>query len=390
MDFVDGTVIPELCGVTLTFVTNAYFITSLYYLYCFIMNTKSFLIYGAVFVIGVALCGYALYTFFSTDKPQALPQKVVRIGMSLDTLKELRWQRDRDFALARAQELGASLDVVVADQNDETQISQIRNFIAQKVDVIIVVPHSGEALIPVIAEAKQAGIQVIAYDRFINNSDIDMYVSFDSEKVGKYAAEYVLKAAPQQKGIKVAYIGGSDDDNNAALVKKGAMSVLEPLIRDKSITLVYDKATKDWQPDLAYKSLKEFLDKGGKVDAIVAANDGTAFGAIQALNEHGLAGKVPISGQDAELPAVRRIVAGTQTMSSYKPLQALAGKAVDIAVAFAEGKTPETNATIPNGKKDVPSFLIDPIPVTKDTIMQTVVKDGFHTQSEIYGTSTGQ
>lgn len=313
------------------------------------------------------------------------PEKIVRIGLSLDTLKELRWQKDRDLMQEEAKKLGATLDAVVAEEDDEVQINQIENFISQKVDVIIVVAHSSAALIPVIAKAHDAGIKVIAYDRMITGADIDAYISFDSEKVGQYAAQYVMQAVPKEKvPAKVAYVGGAETDNNALLVKKGAMSILEPMITTKTATLVFDQPTVDWKPDQAYKNLKTFLDAGNTVDAVVAANDGTAFGAIQALKEHGLAGKVPVSGQDAELPAIRRIVEGTQTISSYKPIRLLAKQAINTAVSLVNTGTFETNATVSSGKKDVASFLIDPIPVTKDNIKETVIKDGYHSLKDIY------
>ena len=311
--------------------------------------------------------------------------KLIRIGLSLDTLKELRWQKDRDLMQKRATELGAVLDVLVAEENDTTQIAQIENFISQRVDVILIVAHNAAALSSVIEKAHTAGIKVIAYDRMIAQADIDAYISFDSEKVGKYAAEYVMKAVPENiTPVNVAYVGGSETDNNALLVKKGAMSVLEPLIANGKAKVVFDQATLDWKPDQAYKNLKPFLDAGGKVDAVVAANDGTAFGAIQALKEHGLAGKVPVSGQDAELPAIKRLVEGTQTMRSYKPIRTLAYQAIETAVTMTAAGDFQINATINNGKKDVPSFLIDPIPVTKENIKETVIKDGYHSTQDIY------
>lgn len=313
------------------------------------------------------------------------PEKTVRIGLSLDTLKELRWQKDRDLMQAEAKKLGATLDTVVSEEDDATQINQIESFISQKMDVIVVVAHNAAALVPVITEARAAGIKVIAYDRMITGADVDAYISFDSEKVGQYAAQYVMQAVPKEKNpVRVAYVGGSETDNNALLVRKGAMSVLDPLIANQTATLVFDQPTTDWKPDQAYRNLKAFLDAGNTVDAVVAANDGTAFGAIQALKEHGLAGTVPVSGQDAELPAIRRIVEGTQTISSYKPIRLLARQAMNAAVSLVNTGTFETNASISNGKNDVPSFLIDPIPVTKDNIKETVVKDGYHSLKDIY------
>jgi D-xylose transport system substrate-binding protein len=162
------------------------------------------------------------------------------------------------------------------------------------------------------------------------------------------------------------------------------MEILNPLIKNGSIKLVIDTFTPDWKPDEAYKTIKDYLEGGGKLDAVVAANDGTAFGSIRALKEYHLDGKVPVSGQDAELSACQRIIQGTQTMTVYKPIQTLAEKAADIAVTMARGAMPEKNSVVDNGKIDVPSYFLNPIPVTKENMETTIIKDNFHTKKDIY------
>jgi D-xylose transport system substrate-binding protein len=146
----------------------------------------------------------------------------------------------------------------------------------------------------------------------------------------------------------------------------------------------------DWNPDLAYKTIKNYLATGQSLDAVVAANDGTAFGVIQALAEKGLAGRVPVSGQDAELSACQRIIAGTQTSTVYKPIAAEADQAAAAAVAMAEGQSPAVNSTINNGQMDVPSYFLNPIIVNKSNMMETIVKDGFHTYDEVYNSQAAK
>ena len=353
---------------------------------------KLWVIYIGAAVIAICIAGtiaYLLVTGISPPSNTTAGQKLIRVGLSMDTLSELRWQSDKDLLTQRAAQDGATLVTEVANSDDATQISQIEDLIAQKVDVIIIIAHNAQALSAAINDAHTAGIKVVAYDRLILNSDVDLYVSFDSTKVGEYAAQYVLQAVPASTSpVHVAYIGGAPTDNNAALVRNGAMSVLGPLISSGKVVLVLDKPTDNWDPQIAYENMKTFLDAGGKVDAVVAANDGTAGGVIQALSEHGLAGKVPLSGQDADLPALQRIVQGTQTVTSYKPIAQEAQVAMDDAVGLAKGTDPEVNTTVDNGLKSVPSYLIDPIPVTKDNIKETVIADGFHSAIEIYGTSS--
>lgn len=325
--------------------------------------------------------GTAKKTATTTAKPK------FHIGLSLDTYKELRWQKDRDLIVKHAKELGGDVTVLVADSDDAKQVSQIENLISQKMDVIIVVAHDSKAVAPTVAEAHKAGVEIVAYDRLILDSDVDAYVTFDSTLLGKYEAQHVMDAVPATvKPANVALVGGAESDNNSALVRQGIMGVLQPMIDSGRVKVVYDKYTQDWSADVAYTNIKDFLDKGNKLDAVVAANDGTAGGVIKALKTHSLDGKVPVSGSDAELPAVQRVVAGTQTMTIYTPFSNLANKAVDLAYELASNKKPTTNAKVNNGKIDVPSFLLDSVPITKDNIKTTLIKDGVFTNEEVYGT----
>ena len=160
--------------------------------------------------------------------------------------------------------------------------------------------------------------------------------------------------------------------------------MIQPHIDNGDIKLVLDKFSEDWRPDEAFNNLKAYLDEKKHIDAVICANDGTAFGAIQALQEYGLAGKVPVSGQDAELPACQRIVHGLQTVTVYKPIGLLAKKAAEIAVSLARGKNVEASQTVDNGAVKVPSYLIEPIAVTKANMEETIIKDGFHSREDVY------
>lgn len=304
------------------------------------------------------------------------------IGFSLDTLQEERWQRDRDLFIAAAEALGAQVEVQAANSDDAKQIAQAENLISQGVDVLVVVPHNAEATAAIVEKAHAAGIKVLAYDRLIKNSDLDLYVSFDNEKVGEMQAEAIVKLAPKGKFV---YIGGSETDNNAHLFKKGAFNILQPLIDSGDIQVVFDQWTKDWNPANALANMENALTANdNKIDAVVAANDGTAGGVIQALAAQGLEGKIPVSGQDAELAAAQRIVEGTQTMTVYKPIKDLAEKAADLAVKLAKGEDVGADKTVNNGKIDVPSVLLDPKAVDKSNIDATVIADGFHSKEDVY------
>ncbi len=354
-------------------------------------NKKQWWMWGAVaavVVVVVAVIAWWMWGNAPTPTTQTTStEPKFTIGLSLDTYKELRWQKDRDLIVEHAKSLGGAVTVFAADSDDKKQVEQIENLISQKVDVLIIVAHDASAVAPTIEEAHKAGIKVIAYDRLIVNSDVDAYVTFDSTLLGKYEAQHVMDAVPSTVAKpNVALVGGAQSDNNSVLVKNGAMQVLQPLVSSGKAKIVYDQYTPDWSADAAYASIKAYLDGGGKLDAVVAANDGTAGGVIRALKTHNLDGKVPVSGSDAELPAVQRVTQGTQTMTIYTPFKNLAYKAVDIAYEFTQGKTPTLNGKTNNGKIDVPSFLLDSVPVTKDKVQSVIVDGGVYTHKDVYGT----
>lgn len=312
----------------------------------------------------------------------AVSAKDITIGMSIDDLRLERWQKDSSIFTEKAQALGAKVFVQSANGDDSTQISQIENMINRGVDVLVIIPHNGDVLSNVIAEAKREGIKVLAYDRLINNAELDFYVSFDNEKVGELQAESIVAAKPTGNYF---LMGGSPVDNNAKLFRKGQMKVLQPLIDKGNIKVVGDQWVDSWLAEKALQIMENALTaNNNKIDAVVASNDATAGGAIQALSAQGLSGKVAISGQDADLAAIKRIVSGTQTMTVYKPISKLADKAADIAVGLAKGGEVTSNAVLNNGVKEVPAYLLTPIVVTKDNIDETVIKDGFHSKESIY------
>ena len=181
-------------------------------------------------------------------------------------------------------------------------------------------------------------------------------------------------------------MGGSPTDNNAKMFRAGQMKAVQPHIDSGEIVIVGDQWVKDWLPEEAMKIMENALTANdNKIDAVVASNDSTAGGAIQALAAQNMAGKVPISGQDADLAAVKRVAEGTQTVTVYKPIPKLAKEAAKLSVKMIKNENLGTTTIVNNGQKDVPAVLLEPIAVTKDNIKETIVKDGFHTEKDIYG-----
>ncbi|MEA2162210.1 MAG: D-xylose transport system substrate-binding protein [Thermoanaerobaculia bacterium] len=307
----------------------------------------------------------------------------VRIGFSMDTLKEERWQRDKMLVEQRAKEVGADLDVQVANGDDAVQTKQADNLLTKGVDVLIVAPHNGEIAASIVEAAHRKGVPVIAYDRLIRDSDVDLYISHQVERMGEMQAKYALDHIP--KGNYVL-IGGSPTDYNAILLRKGQMNVLKAAIDRGDVKIISDQFAREWKAEEALRITEDALTKTGKnIQAIVASNDGTAGGAISALEAAGLAGKVLVTGQDAQKDAVQRIVKGTQSMTVYKQIQPLAFGAVDAAILLAQKKPVQTHDKINNGRKDVPAILLEPMVVDKANVDATVIKDGYHKREDIYG-----
>ncbi|RSD27052.1 D-xylose ABC transporter substrate-binding protein [Mesobacillus subterraneus] len=306
----------------------------------------------------------------------------LRIGLSVSDLTLERWQHDRDFFVAKAKELGADVLVQSANGDEAKQVSQIQNMISQDIDALVIIAINSDALTTVVDQAKSEGIPVLAYDRLVNGTEIDAYVSFDNVRVGEMQAEYLVEKVPTGKYF---LMGGSPTDNNAKMFREGQMNIIQPLVDKGDIEIVGDQWAKGWDANEALKIMENALTANkNDIDAVVASNDSTAGGAIQALTAQSLAGKVAISGQDADLAGVQRIAEGIQTMTVYKPIKAIAEKSAEVAVQLAKGEKPAADSTVNNGKLDVPFIKLDPIKVGKENIVDTVIKDGFHSYDDVY------
>ncbi len=304
----------------------------------------------------------------------------VQIGLLLDNLKFERWQRDSKLIQNWAKEKGAKITVKDAEGSDELQLEQANQLLDAGVNVLIVVPHDADKAGAIVQAAQHKGVPVVSYDRLIKNSAVSLYVSFDNVQVGKLQGAAILAAAPSGSFF---LLEGAPSDNNAHQFEKGQKLALKQAEDRNQISEAGEAWCRQWTAKEAYDATVAALKRsGGKLAAIVAANDETAGGAVQALAEHKLAGKVPVSGQDADLAALIRIVRGTQTMTVYKPLGPLAKRAVDAALTLARGGKPETNETIANGTHTVPAILLQPIAVDQRNL-GAVISDGFHSADEI-------
>ena len=346
------------------------------------MSVKSVLV-AASLALSIII-GLVLRRDSGATNVESTGKKRIQIGLSLDTLKEARWQADRDLFVAKAKELGAEALVQSANSDDTRQMQDIEALISRGVRALVIVAHDSKTMARAVDIAHKSKIPVIAYDRMIRDADVDLYVSFDNMKVGEQQAKYLIDHLPGGKG-KIIRIHGAPTDDNAKILKEGQDKILKPYIDRGDIQVVHEDWAEEWKPENGKKITNAAITRVGRdIDAVFCANDGLAGGAIQALTEEGLVDKVVVTGQDAELAAVQRIAAGTQAMTIYKPLVQLARTAADAAVKLATGKPIVARASVNNGKFDVPAILGDTMVVTKDNLLDTVVKDGFHSYDDVF------
>ena len=302
----------------------------------------------------------------------------IQIGLCFDSFVIERWQRDRDIFVSMAKELGAEVNVQNANGDIEEQRKQIDYFIDKGMDVIVIICIDSNTQSDCVQKAKDAGIRVIAYDRLIRNADVDLYISFDNEKVGTMMGEALV-----EKGIdggKVLMLGGSATDNNVPLVEDGFRKVMGA----HNVTILDSMHAEGWKAELASAYLDDHMDLVTETDAIMCGNDDLASKVVQNLKEKRMAGDILVVGQDADLEACQRIVEGTQVMTVYKPVEKLARKAAECAVKLAKGE--ELQGTVPmnDGTYDVPYIGLEPISVNEDNMNEVIIGSGFHLKEDVY------
>jgi D-xylose transport system substrate-binding protein len=316
------------------------------------------------------------------------------IALLLPETKTARYESaDRPDFEAKFKELCPSCQVIYsnANQNADSQLSQAEAALTNGAQVLVLDPVDSAAAGAIADKAKAQGVPVIAYDRLILNSDgVNYYISFDNVKVGQLQAQSLVDDLNSMSvtNPQIVMINGSPTDNNAGLFKKGAHSVFDPLVSSGSLTIAKEYDTPDWSPDQAQNEMQQALTAmNNKVDGVYAANDGTASGAIAAMKAAGISPLPPVTGQDAELAGIQRILVGEQYMTVYKAIkpeaEAAAQLAYDLMTGAAVPDSMTNGATTNNGSIDVPSVLLTPVAVTKDNIKDTVVADGFWTVDQI-------
>jgi D-xylose transport system substrate-binding protein len=295
-------------------------------------------------------------------------------------------QKDRPYFVDAVAGIDPSVQVIVSDAEGDTgrQLAQAEAALAQGVKVLVVIPIEDTAAAPIVDMAHREKVPVLAYDGMIRGALPDAYVSFDNQRVGELQARYVVDHVAQ--GGRVALINGDQVCEPCKAFKRGAHDVLDPLVATGRIKLVYEADTKNWLAANAQREVEQALTAtNDEIDAIVAANDTLAQGAIAALRGRRLAGKVIVTGQDASDAAIRHILAGEQTMTVYKALRLQAAAAAKAAVLLAKGGDIALlfPVRVANDKGEVPSLLLTPVAVDRSNIAETVIKDGYTRREDV-------
>ena len=345
-----------------------------------------------VLALSLAACG--------TDDGASASEKGT-VGVAMPTKSSERWISDGNNIKEQLEDAGYSVDLQYAEDDIPTQVSQVENMVTKGVDILVIAAIDGTALGDVLETAESQDIPVIAYDRLIRESDtVDYYTTFDNFKVGVLQAESLVEGlkASGEGPYNVELFAGSPDDNNATFFFNGAMSVLQPMIDSGDIVVPSGQtdfeqvAILRWDPATAQKRMEDILTStyaSEKVQGVLSPYDGLSLGIIAALKSNGYSGggkKLPVvTGQDAEVQSVKSIMAGEQYSTIFKDTRDLAKVTVDMIKAIGADKKPEVNdtETYDNGEKVVPSYLLDPVPVTKDDVQKELIDTGYYKASEL-------
>ncbi|MBV8538689.1 MAG: D-xylose ABC transporter substrate-binding protein [Alphaproteobacteria bacterium] len=298
------------------------------------------------------------------------------IGVSWSNFQEERWKTDEAAIKSALAAAGASYISADAQSSAAKQLTDVEALIARGAKALIVLAQDSNAIRPAVEKALNEGIPVIGYDRLIEMKDV-LYITFDNKEVGRLQAREVFRRKPQGNYV---FIKGSSADPNADLLHAGQLEVLKTAIDGGKIKVVGEAYTDGWLPANAQRNMEQFLTaNNNKVDAVVASNDGTAGGAIAALAAQGMAGSVPVSGQDADVAALNRVALGTQTVSVWKDVRDLGRTAAEMAVKLAKGAKLSAVPGTTNwadGPRKVPmtTILLTPVPITQDNLSLVVDK----------------
>jgi D-xylose transport system substrate-binding protein len=328
-------------------------------------------------------------TMVGTAFARSKKKKAIKVGLSFSDFETERWPVEADILKKLYEDEGCKVIVQVANHDTKLQNDQIDNMVTQGCDVLVIIAEDGAAAATAVDKAAAEGVHVIAYDRLIKSPNLACYISFDNVEVGRTQAKGVVAAKDSGNFV---LLGGNPTDNNAVLVRKGQMEILKPYIDSGKVKVVADQWVENWSPAIATSKMENILTaQANKIDAVVASNDGTALGALQAMKAQGLAGKVPISGQDATYAGCNSIIKGELTVTVMKDTRLLAPLCVSLSLDLVNGKKISgmtsyslKELTGQNLAGNVPCKFLPVTMITKDNVHKEVVVSGFQSYDDVY------
>jgi D-xylose transport system substrate-binding protein len=330
---------------------------------------------------------------------EAMGEEPIKVGLSFSDFATERWQNEEILMRGMLEELGYEVLSQEANHDVQLQNDQIDNMVSQGVKALIVIAEDGDAIVTATDRAAEAGVIVLAYDRLIKSPNIAAYVSFNNIEVGRQQALGVMTAldidnwdVAANGPARVVKLGGSPTDNNAILFRQGQDEILDPLVADGKIEIVADQWVDNWDAANALALMENILAAANNdIDGVVASNDGTALGALQAMKAQGLAGTVPISGQDATADGSNSIVKGELTVSILKDIRDLSPLAIELVDGLLKGNAVElqnyTLAELTNDESlsgEVPCNFLPVYQVNADNVYDLVVASGFQAYDDVY------
>jgi len=327
---------------------------------------------------------FALFLSVLFISPGCTNKKNLKIAFLYPSKTIERFRKESEFFKAYAEKQG--IEVIIKDSEvDETlQKAQASEIIEQGVDAIVIIAVNVNTGAAIVREAKENDVKVLAYNRMITNSDVDFFVASSNDQIGKSMVDAVIK---EKKGGNFVILGGDKFDKNGLDLQNAIKKHLKPYVDKGDVNIVYESFIEQWSDEIARFEMQKVISLyGTDIDAVISGFDGMSEAAIEVLEKYDLAGKVAVTGQDAELRGCRNIVKGYQTMTLYHPLKTIAESAAEIAIELAKGKNLKefVNSTENNGYKDVPTHRVNSIIITKDNIDKELIDTGIYTSEEVY------
>jgi len=309
----------------------------------------------------------------------------VKIGFLIPASVGFRWPTDQKYVEKAALEKNVEVITRSAENDENLQLKQAKELLDMGVDVLIVVAANSNTAAAIVRESHNYGVPVIGYDRLIKNSELDYLVTFEGAEIGNLMVNYAVNKKPEGNYV---LLFGDAGDVNAMLIKDAQEATLKPYIDNGKINIIYRSFVEDWSSVNAYQIMKNVLAfSNKKIDAVITSYDGLALGARKAIEEMKYEGDVILTGQDAELAAVKAINEGKMSLTVYKSINTLANAAVDLAIKLAKNeKVTDIKGSINNGRRDVPVLYLKPVAVTKSNIREVLIADKFFTEEQIFGT----